>query len=69
MQPGTRNVRLDIRLTATEDQKQLLHATLTGLTPATDSVLSQMTQQYVSAVQAVMLGLTHLEMKNDATIS
>ena len=67
MQPVTRNVRLDIRLIATGTEKPLLLATLTGWTPATDSVLSQMILQWCSAAQGVIFGSIQVEMMSDGT--
>ncbi len=69
MQPATRNVRLDIQLTATETGKPLSLVTLIGWTPATDSVLNQMISQFVSGVQGVMDGSTELVMRTGGTIT
>ena len=63
-----RNVRLDIRLTVMGTEKPLLHATLIGSTPATDSVLSQMIYQWLSGAQGVMTGSTEVETSNDVII-
>jgi hypothetical protein len=66
---GTRTVRLDIRITATGEEKPLLHATLTGSTPATDWALNRMIYQWLSAAQGVMNGSTRVGIVIDETIS
>lgn len=60
---------LNIQIIATLDQKPLLHATLTGSTPATGWALNQMIYQWLSAAQGVMTGSTGVGITIDETIS
>lgn len=52
-----KHARYDIRITVTETENQLLRATLTGWTLATDSDLSAMTSLWPTVAQGAICGL------------
>lgn len=67
MRHETKTAPLSIQIIATLDQRPLLHATLTGSTPATGWALNQMIYQWLSAAQGVMTGSTGVGIVIDET--